>query len=46
MMRILFVALPLACLLLGILFNHFYPLTKARMSDIRRELEARRGTVG
>ncbi len=45
MMRVLFVALPLVCLLTAIVLNHFYPLTKARMAAIRVELEERRGSV-
>ncbi len=44
-MRLLLIGLPVLCLLLAMLFNALYPLSKARMSQIREELENRRGTV-
>jgi GPH family glycoside/pentoside/hexuronide:cation symporter len=44
-MRLLLIGLPVLCLLLAMLFNALYPLSKGRMSQIREELENRRGTV-
>jgi GPH family glycoside/pentoside/hexuronide:cation symporter len=44
-MRLLLIGLPVLCLLLAMLFNALYPLSKKRMSQIREELENRRGTV-
>jgi GPH family glycoside/pentoside/hexuronide:cation symporter len=43
--RFLFAAIPVAALLVALVLLAFYPLSQARMSAIRRELEARRGTV-
>ena len=44
-MRLLLIGLPILCLLVAMVLNARYPLTKARMANIRNELEARRGTV-
>lgn len=44
-MRLLLICLPVLCLLLAMLFNTLYPLSKARMNEIRDELEKRRGVV-
>jgi Na+/melibiose symporter-like transporter len=44
-MRLLLICLPVLCLLLAILFNALYPLSKARMASIRAELENRRGSI-
>jgi glycoside/pentoside/hexuronide:cation symporter, GPH family len=44
-MRLLLIGLPILCLLVAMVLNARYPLTKARMANIRDELEARRGTV-
>ena len=45
MMRVLFISLPLVLLVIAFIFNSKYPLTKSKMTDIRKELEHRRGTV-
>ncbi|MBN1612821.1 MAG: MFS transporter, partial [Polyangiaceae bacterium] len=44
-MRVLFTVTPVAALLVAALSVHFFPLTQARMVEIRVELEARRGAV-
>ena len=44
-MRLLLIGLPILCLLVAMVLNARYPLTKTRMANIRNELEARRGTV-
>ena len=44
-MRLLLIGLPILCLLVAMVLNARYPLTKARMANIRNELEARRCTV-
>ncbi len=43
--RGLFVAIPVVALVIALVLVKLYPLTNARMLEIRRELEARRGTV-
>jgi GPH family glycoside/pentoside/hexuronide:cation symporter len=43
--RALFVAIPVVALLIALVLVKLYPLTTERMNAIRRELEARRGTV-
>ncbi len=45
MIRILLTGIPVIGLALALLSILRYPLTEARMLDIRRQLEARRGTV-
>ena len=44
-MRLLLIGLPILCLLVAMVLNAIYPLTKDRMAKIRSELESRRGTV-
>jgi GPH family glycoside/pentoside/hexuronide:cation symporter len=44
-MRLLLIGLPILCLLVAMVLNHVYPLSKQRMMEIRRELEGRRGEV-
>jgi GPH family glycoside/pentoside/hexuronide:cation symporter len=44
-MRLLLIGLPILCLLAAMVLNHIYPLSKARMAQIRTELEERRGQV-
>ena len=44
-MRLLLIGLPVLCLLLAIAFNTLYPLSKARMQEIRGTLESRRGEI-
>jgi GPH family glycoside/pentoside/hexuronide:cation symporter len=44
-MRLLLICLPVLCLILAIIFNALYPLSKARMASIRAELETRRGNI-
>jgi GPH family glycoside/pentoside/hexuronide:cation symporter len=44
-MRVLLIGLPVLCLLLAIAFNTLYPLSKARMQEIRDTLESRRGEI-
>ena len=44
-MRLLLIGLPVLCLLLAIAFNTLYPLSKARMQEIRETLESRRGKI-
>jgi GPH family glycoside/pentoside/hexuronide:cation symporter len=44
-MRLLLIGLPIICLLVAMVLNAIYPLTKDRMAEIRSELESRRGTV-
>lgn len=44
-MRLLLICLPVLCLILAIIFNALYPLSKARMASIRAELETRRGSI-
>jgi Na+/melibiose symporter-like transporter len=43
--RGLFVIIPVVALLIALVLVRLYPLSTERMLDIRRELEARRGTV-
>jgi len=43
--RFLFAAIPVAALLITLGLLVFYPLSQARMQEIRAELEARRGRV-
>jgi glycoside/pentoside/hexuronide:cation symporter, GPH family len=43
--RFLFAAIPVAALLIALGLLAFYPLSELRMSEIRLELEARRGRV-
>jgi GPH family glycoside/pentoside/hexuronide:cation symporter len=43
--RALFVGIPVIALLIAIVLVKLYPLTTERTQQIRRELEARRGTV-
>jgi GPH family glycoside/pentoside/hexuronide:cation symporter len=43
--RALFVAIPVIALAIALVLVKLYPLTTERMHAIRRELEARRGTV-
>ena len=45
MIRFLFAAIPIAGLCFAILALLRFPLTQARMAEIRAQLEARRGTV-
>jgi GPH family glycoside/pentoside/hexuronide:cation symporter len=45
LLRFLFSSIPLAGLILALLALIRFPLTPARMADIRSQLEARRGTV-
>jgi GPH family glycoside/pentoside/hexuronide:cation symporter len=45
MVRFLFSGLPVAGLLLALLAMARFPLTPAKMAEIRQQLEARRGTV-
>jgi GPH family glycoside/pentoside/hexuronide:cation symporter len=45
LIRVLFMAVPVIGLLLAIGFIARYPLTQARVNEIRRELETRRGKV-
>ena len=44
-MRFLFAAIPIVALVIAAGLLALYPLTQERMHAIRRELEARRGTV-
>jgi GPH family glycoside/pentoside/hexuronide:cation symporter len=44
-MRGLFTGIPVAALLVAAVMVQFFPLSQARMVQIRAELEARRGTV-
>jgi GPH family glycoside/pentoside/hexuronide:cation symporter len=44
-MRGLFTGIPVLALLIAAVLVHFFPLSQARMVQIRAELEARRGTV-
>lgn len=44
-MRLLLIGLPILCLLIAMVLNARYPLSKARMAEIRSSLETRRGTV-
>jgi GPH family glycoside/pentoside/hexuronide:cation symporter len=43
--RILFAGIPVTALLIALVLIQFYPLSTARMHEIRAQLEARRGTV-
>jgi GPH family glycoside/pentoside/hexuronide:cation symporter len=43
--RVMLVSIPVVALLIAIVLMQLYPLTTERMNQIRRELEARRGTV-
>lgn len=43
--RLMFAGLPALACLLALLLISFFPLSRGRMTDIRAELEARRGTV-
>ena len=44
-MRLAYVGIPLLFILLAIIMNAIYPLTKERMSEIREKLEERRGII-
>ena len=44
-MRLLFIILPAACFILTYIMIQIYPLTKEKMTEIRNELEIRRGKV-
>jgi GPH family glycoside/pentoside/hexuronide:cation symporter len=43
--RVLFAGIPVTALLLALVFLQFFPLTPAKMAEIRAQLEARRGQV-
>jgi GPH family glycoside/pentoside/hexuronide:cation symporter len=43
--RTMFVAIPVVALVIALVLVRLYPLSTERMQDIRRQLEARRGTV-
>ena len=45
LMRLAYVGIPLLFILLAIIMNTLYPLTKERMSEIREKLEERRGII-
>jgi GPH family glycoside/pentoside/hexuronide:cation symporter len=45
MIRFLFAAIPVCGLLLALVALARFPLTQAKMADIRAQLEARRGKV-
>jgi GPH family glycoside/pentoside/hexuronide:cation symporter len=45
MMRFLLIAIPLVGLVLSAIALRRFPLTQEKMADIRRALEARRGSV-
>ena len=45
LMRFAYVGIPLLFILLAIIMNALYPLTKERMSEIREKLEERRGII-
>ena len=45
MIRFLLAAVPIAGIALALVMIYFFPLTPAKMADIRRQLEARRGKV-
>jgi GPH family glycoside/pentoside/hexuronide:cation symporter len=44
-MRLMFAVIPVVALILALMVVHFFPLSQARMVEIRAQLEARRGTV-
>jgi GPH family glycoside/pentoside/hexuronide:cation symporter len=43
--RVLFAGIPVVALLVALGLAQLFPLTEARMAELREELEARRGTV-
>jgi glycoside/pentoside/hexuronide:cation symporter, GPH family len=43
--RLLFVGIPCIAIVIALVLVQFFTLTPERMADIRRQLEARRGTV-
>jgi GPH family glycoside/pentoside/hexuronide:cation symporter len=45
MIRVLFMAVPIAGVALALLMIYFFPLTQEKMAEIRLQLEARRGHV-
>jgi glycoside/pentoside/hexuronide:cation symporter, GPH family len=45
MIRVLFVAVPVAGIILALVMIYFFPLTQERTMEIRRQLEARRGAI-
>ena len=45
MIRFLFAVVPIAGIILAVIMIYFFPLTQAKMAEIRVKLEARRGTV-
>ena len=45
LMRLAYVGIPLLFILVAIIMNALYPLTKERMSEIREKLEERRGII-
>jgi GPH family glycoside/pentoside/hexuronide:cation symporter len=45
MIRLLFAVIPVVGLLLALVALSRFPLTQARMAEIRTQLEARRGKV-
>ncbi len=45
MIRFLLAAIPIAGLVLSLIFLSRFPLTPTKMAEIRRQLEAKRGTV-
>jgi GPH family glycoside/pentoside/hexuronide:cation symporter len=44
-MKMLYLALPFSLWSFTLIFIHYYPLSRQRMSEIRSELESRRGKV-
>lgn len=44
-MMALFIATPILCWGVAVICMRFYPLNRAKMGEIRRELEARRGVI-
>jgi GPH family glycoside/pentoside/hexuronide:cation symporter len=44
-MRLLFIFVPLSCFLITLVMNALYPLNRAKMEEIRSDLESRRGVV-
>jgi GPH family glycoside/pentoside/hexuronide:cation symporter len=45
MIRFLLAAVPIAGIILALVMIYFFPLTPAKMAEIRTQLEARRGKV-
>ncbi|HKO91562.1 MAG TPA: hypothetical protein VJU61_10440, partial [Polyangiaceae bacterium] len=43
--RVLFAGIPVTALVIALVLIQFYPLSTARMREIRAQLEARRGAV-